>query len=615
VTLRTKLLLAQAPLALVLGLLGIASIGTVSAVGRQSERILAENYRSVLAAQRMKEALERLDSAAAFRVAGRPDKAGPLEAQNRARFEQELTAQEHNITEPGEAEATAKLRALWTTYSQQLDEFSELSSPEEKSAHYFNRLHPTFEKVRDAADYVLDLNQDAMVRKSEEAQRAARRQNTALIVATMSALLVGVLSSIWLTNRLLRPLSVLTLAARSIGGGDLDARAVVTGKDEISVLAREFNTMTASLRDYRRSSLGELLQAQQAAQAAIDSLPDPVLVLGNDGKLSNVNIAGETLLNIKAGTPADPLDSLDPALRAAIANVRNHVIGGHGALVPKGLEDAVRLDGPEGPRFLLPRASPVYSEEGSVVGASIVLQDVTRLMRFDELRNDLVATVAHEFRTPLTSLRMALHMVLDQVAGPLGDKQAELLYTARADCERLQSIVDDLLDMTKMRAGRVEVEMVPISSKTLVDAALDEQQGQAQAAGVRLTEQFDEPVLPVQADPERISLVLANLISNAIRHSPAGSTVTVGVKPSDLSVRFEISDEGPGIAREFQERVFEKFFRIPGTRGEGIGLGLYISREIVHAHGGEMGLQSEVGDGSRFWFTLPVAAARERSSA
>jgi signal transduction histidine kinase len=615
VTLRTKVLLAQAPLALVLGLLGIASIGTVSVLGRQSERILADNYRSVLAAQRMKEALERLDSAAAFRVAGRPDKAAPLESPNRARFEQELTAQEHNITEPGEAEATAKLRALWTMYSQQLDEFNKLSSPEEQRAYYFDRLHPTFEKVRDAADYVLDLNQDAMVRKSEEAQRAARRQNTALIVATMSALLVGVVSSIWLTNRLLRPLSVLTQAARSIGGGDLDARAVVSGKDEIAVLAREFNTMTASLRDYRRSSLGELLQAQQAAQAAIDSLPDPVLILGNDGKLSNVNIAGETLLNIKAGTPADPLDSLDPALRAAIANVRAHVIGGHGALVPKGLEDAVRLDGPEGPRFLLPRASPVYSEEGSVVGASIVLQDVTRLMRFDELRNDLVATVAHEFRTPLTSLRMALHMVLEQVAGPLDDKQAELLYTARGDCERLQSIVDDLLDLTKMRAGRVEVEMVPISSKTLVDAALDEHQGEAQAAGVRLAEQLDEPVLPVQADPERISLVLANLISNAIRHAPAGSTVTVRVKPSDLSVRFEVSDEGPGIAGEFQERVFEKFFRIPGTRGEGIGLGLYISREIVHAHGGEMGLQSEVGGGSRFWFSLPVAAARERSIA
>lgn len=614
-TLRTKVLLAQAPLALVLGLLGIASIGTVSVLGRQSERILADNYRSVLAAQRMKEALERLDSAAAFRVAGRPDKAASLESPNRARFEQELTAQEHNITEPGEAEATAKLRALWTMYSQQLDEFGKPSSPEEQRAYYFDRLHPTFEKVRDAADYVLDLNQDAMVRKSEEAQRAARRQNTALIVATMSALLVGVLSSIWLTNRLLRPLSVLTQAARSIGAGDLDARAVVSGKDEIAVLAREFNTMTASLRDYRRSSLGELLQAQQAAQAAIDSLPDPVLILGNDGKLSNVNIAGETLLNIKAGTPADPLDSLDPALRTAIANVRAHVIGGHGALVPKGLEDAVRLDGPEGPRFLLPRASPVYSEEGSVVGASIVLQDVTRLMRFDELRNDLVATVAHEFRTPLTSLRMALHMVLDQVAGPLDDKQAELLYTARGDCERLQSIVDDLLDLTKMRAGRVEVETVPISSKTLVDAALDEHQGEAQAAGVRLAEQLDEPVLPVQADPERISLVLANLISNAIRHAPAGSTVTVGVKPSDHSVRFEVSDEGPGIAGEFQERVFEKFFRIPGTRGEGIGLGLYISREIVYAHGGEMGLQSEVGGGSRFWFSLPVAAARERSSA
>ncbi len=607
-TLRTKLLLAQAPLALVLALLGVASVGTVSVLGRQSERILADNYRSVLAAQRMKEALERLDSAAVFRVAGRADKAAPMEAPNRARFEQELSIQEHNITEPGEAEATARVRGLWTAYQAQLDEFGKVASAERRSQDYFDRLQPTFASVKDAADFILDLNQDAMVRKSEQAQRAARQQNTALIAATLSALLVGVLSSIWLTSRLLRPLAVLTQAARSIGGGDLDARAIVGGKDEIAMLAAEFNAMTLSLRDYRRSSLGELLQAQQAAQAAIDSLPDPVIVLANDGSVSNVNVAGETLLGIKAGLSTDPLAALDPALRAALVSVRAHVIGGRGSLVPKGLEDAVRIDPAEGPRFLLPRASPVYSQEGAVVGATIVLQDVTRLMRFDELRNDLVATVAHELRTPLTSLRMALHMVLEEVAGPLGGKQAELLYTARGDCERLQSIVDDLLDLTRIRAGRVEVQTVSMSSKALVDAAVAEMQDHAHSAGVRLAVRLDEPILPVRADPERVSLVLNNLIANAVRHSPVGATVTVSTAPAPGLVRFEVKDEGPGIAKEFLERVFEKFFRIPGTRGEGIGLGLYISREIVQAHGGELGLQSEPGQGSRFWFSLPLAA-------
>jgi len=614
-TLRTKLLLAQAPLALVLGLLGVASVGTVSVLGRHSERILADNYRSVLAAQRMKEALERLDSAAVFRVAGRADKAAPMEAPNRARFQQELSIQEHNITEPGETDATAKVRARWTAYKSLLDQFGKLAAPEGRSSFYFDKLQPTFAAVKVAADFVLDLNQDAMVRKSEQAQRAARRQNTALIAATLGAMLVGVLSSIWLTSRLLRPLSVLTQAARSIGAGDLDARAVVSGKDEIAILASEFNAMTLSLRDYRRSSLGELLQAQQAAQAAIDSLPDPIIVLANDGSVSNVNVAGETLLNIKAGASADPLASLAPALRDALSNVRAHVIGGRGALVPKGLEEAVRIDPPEGPRFLLPRASPVYSEEGAVVGASIVLQDVTRLIRFDELRNDLVATVAHEFRTPLTSLRLALHMVLEEVTGPLGEKQTELLYTARGDCERLQSIVDDLLDLTKIRAGRVEVQTVAISSKTLIDAAVDEEREQAQAASVTLAVRLEEPILPVQADPERVSLVLTNLIANAVRHSPAGSTVTVATSHSGGSLRFEVADEGQGIAPEFSERVFERFFRIPGTRGEGIGLGLYISREIVQAHGGTMGLQSEPGRGSRFWFSLPLASAADRSGA
>src|SRR5439155_1296488 len=255
------------------------------------------------------------------------------------------------------------------------------------------------------------------------------------------------------------------LAVRRIGEGDLEARARIQGEDEIAQVGRELDTMADKLREYRSSSLGELLQAQQASQAAIDSLPDPILVVAADGTLLNVNESAERELQIQAGER--PLTRIDPDLRDAIEKVRAHVVAGKGPYLPRGLEEALHVRD----RRLLPRATPLYSEEGAVAGATIVLQDVTRLVRFDELKNDLVAT--------------------------------------------------------------------------------------------------------------------------AVRHSGPGSTVVVRAQPQHDSVRVEVEDHGEGIPAEYRSRIFAKFFRVPGTKGEGIGLGLYLAREIVLAHGGDMGVESE----------------------
>src|SRR5262249_49471195 len=154
------------------------------------------------------------------------------------------------------------------------------------------------------------------------------------------------------------------------------------GKDEIAALAKEFNTMVSRLQKYRDSSLGELLQAQQDLQAAIDSLPDPVLVVASGGELLNVNRAAEVLLGVRPETGSDWLASIDPEVRAMIDRVRTHVLSGKGPYVPRGLEEAATLRAPEGERKILPRASPVYNEERTVIGTTIVLQDVTRLLRF-----------------------------------------------------------------------------------------------------------------------------------------------------------------------------------------------------------------------------------------
>jgi len=607
VTLRRRLLLAQVPLAAALLVVGAASLRTVAFLGDSSETILQDNYRSVLAAQRMGDALDGLDREALLRALGQPP--GEPAAVLRDRFESELKVQEGNVTEPGEGEATERLRAAWNGYR---DQEREQAAAREKLSAYLGPLQNVSMAVRSSIDEVLALNQDAMVRKSNQARRSAQRLLHLMLGATVAALALGLLASFALTARIVKPLSSLSLAVRRFGEGDVQSRAIPRGRDEIAALATEFNTMADRLEEYRKSSLGDLIQAQQASQAAIDSLPDPVLVLDAAGGILNLNRAAESLLKMGPGEGAGtPIHALDPALRERVEAIQAHVLAGKGAVVPRGFDEAIRVDLSDGPHRLLPRATALYSEEGAVTGVTVVLQDVTRLVRFDELKNDLVATVAHEFRTPLTSLRMAVHMCAEEAAGPLTPQQADLMAAARQDCERLQGIVDDILDLSRIQAGRIEIHARALDAGALVQEAVREAEGSARSADVELRLDAPPQPVPLQADGERIGVVLANLLANAIRHTPAGGRVVARLRQTANGARFEVQDTGEGIPAQYQERIFDRFFQVPGSRQGGVGLGLYISREVVRAHGGEMGAESEVGKGSTFWFTLPAAPAPE----
>lgn len=568
-TLRSRLLLAQAPLVLALLLLGAMAVITLARVGESGQRVLEDNYRSVLATQRITEQLERMDSAALFIIAGERERGVAQQAAQRPPLEAELAIQKGNITEPGEAEATQRLQATWTRYQSTFDAFLQEKSPEATRARYFDSLAPAFQDAKAAASSILALNQDAMVRKSDGLRKQSERVNTLMALAMMAALGFGLFFTTSLVQRAIRPMSVLSQAVRRLGQGDVEARAVVEGRDEVAQLARDFNTMAERLGQYRKSSLGELLQAQAVSQAAIDSLPDPVLVLGADGGLLNVNAAAEDTLHLRLDEGGDALGRVEPEVRAVLERVRAYVVGGRGAYQPRGYEEAVRVEAPaDGGRWLLPRGSPVHGETGEVVGATLILQDVTRLRRFDELKNDLVATVAHEFRTPLTSLRMAIHLVAEGVVGPVTEKQADLLFAAREDCERLQGIVDDLLDLSRIQSGQLQLDVREVSTEELVAHALAAQRAVAEDRGVRLSQTLSPDVETVRVDPDRLQLVLGNLVGNGVKHTPRGGEVSVHVRRDGIHARFEVRDTGEGIPAQEQARIFEKFYRAPGAPGE-----------------------------------------------
>jgi two-component system, NtrC family, sensor histidine kinase KinB len=605
-----KLLLAQTPIALALAVVGIFSVVAISYLGSHSQGIMKDNYRSVLAAQRMKEAIERMDSAALFMVAGQQQKGVEQGEKYRPVLEAELKVQEGNITERGEKEFTMGLRTAWTDYQLKYDRLQKSGTTNDMRTLYFAELEAAFYKVKSTADEILAINQDAMLHKSDEVRRTAERMNAITITVVLVAFVLGLVVSTFLTRRMLQPVSALSDATRKIGEGDFNTRAHVRGNDELAQLARDFNSMAARLAEYRKSSLGELLQAHLSMQAAIDSLPDPVIIFGTKGELQNTNLAAQTLLGLRAGEgQKEPLKSLAASVSNVIERMRSHVLSGKGAFQPRGFEDAVQLPTLLGDRQFLPRATPVYETQGVIVGATVILQDVTRLRRLEELKNDVVATVAHEFRTPLTSLRMAVHLCTEQVVGPLTEKQAELLGTAREDCDRLQTMVDDLLDLSRIESGRAELFPLPTPVSELIEHALDEHKAEAAGKGVRLNADLHSADVTVLADHERIGHVFSNLIGNAIRYTPGDGAITVRAEVKNGVVRFTVSDPGKGIPKEYQARLFEKFFRVPdNTDHKGTGLGLYIAREIVRGHGGDIGVESEAGKGSTFWFTLPTKA-------
>jgi two-component system, NtrC family, sensor histidine kinase KinB len=270
----------------------------------------------------------------------------------------------------------------------------------------------------------------------------------------------------------------------------------------------------------------------------------------------------------------------------------------------------VRLEGSDDLADVAQRMNEVGAElarlKAAAEDARRAREEGGRLRHLED--SNWIATVAHELRTPLTSVRMAIHLCLEEAAGPLTERQRELLAAGREDGERLQATVDELLDLSRIQAGGLHLERTRVSAQELAADVRDAHERLALSRGVRLSVEVLPDCAPAHADRERAALALTNLVGNAIRHTPEGGRVVITAAREGEMVRFEVADEGEGIPAEYQTRVFDRFFRIPGRPGGASGLGLAIARDVVIAHGGTIGVESAAGRGSRFWFTLPVAA-------
>jgi signal transduction histidine kinase len=243
-----------------------------------------------------------------------------------------------------------------------------------------------------------------------------------------------------------------------------------------------------------------------------------------------------------------------------------------------------------------------------VTGVILILKDVTEQLEHDELKRGVISTVSHQLKTPLTSIRMALHLLLDEKVGSLTPKQTELLIAAREDSDRLHRILENLLDISRIVSGKVAMEIHMAQPHQLVLEAVESFRSAARDRGVGLLTDLPGDMADVWADTQQIGHVFANLLSNALRYTDSGGKVTVSARTEEEQVQFSISDTGRGIPERYLPRIFDRFFRVPGQETEsGIGLGLAIVKEIVEAHGGAVSVESREGEGSTFLFTLPRA--------
>ena len=608
ISLRIRTHLALLPLLALMAIFGGAGVFLLNRLGERIDAILRENYDSVRYMERLKESLERIDSSYAFALAGQEQKARDQYQQQWPAYEKHLNLEHQNITLVGEQALADKLSALSVLYRKRGNAFYE--RPAKNPARHEDYFGPggllaTFKEIKDTADEILRLNQDNMEQASRDAQVLVQESVAGLIIGLGLAAIVGGFFAWRAVETTLQPIRALIRSAQGIRAGNLDQVVPVLTNDELGDLAKEFNAMARQLRQYRQSDYARLLRAQRTSQATIDSFPDPVLVVDPDGKIEMSNPAAQRLFGFPgksgdktAASPWLPPESLQAPLKEALQSQRPYL--------PEEFDHAVLLHTDGKDHSFLPHILPIRDPWGYTLGAAVLLQDVTRFRLLDQIKSDLVATASHELKTPLTSIRLAHHLLLEEAVGPLTSKQTELLLDARDNTERLLAVVNNLLDLTRLERGREYLDMKPTSPTELLRSAAQTIQHRAEDKGITIAVEVPDDIPPLAVDMQRLGHALGNLLDNALTYTDRGGRITLSAALADDRIVLAVVDTGIGIAPEHLPHIFDRFSRIPNqSRGAGTGLGLAIVREIVTAHGGNVTCESQPGKGATFRIRLP----------
>ncbi|TVT38388.1 HAMP domain-containing protein [Hymenobacter setariae] len=585
--LKTKITLGFLAMLVLLLSIGGYSYYSLRQLDRASRGVLRANLYSIELGQNMLRALDQLGQPTAADTAGT------------AQFAAALREESHNVTEPGEQRVVDELQRY----------FRLLGRPAQPGV-----VATTPVTLRRLTNQMIELNTKAITRKIEQANRRADRANdNQLIILTVAVLLaLALVGSV--PEAAVQPLRKLTAALDHATERNFSASIPRESHDEFGLVVLAFNRMLSQLREYRTSTAAELITARNRAASIVNTLDEGLLLLDENRQILLANPVMCELLGLPAdklvGRPASivrlendllqtmllPLDAPNREAAVAAAPLLHIAQRGEEAFYRLAVQDLVSFN--------------EVSEKTEFVGQMLTLRNVSDFKKLDQVKSNFLATVSHELKTPLSSINLNTKLLQDERLP--ADERLRVTGHIRQETQRLQRMVSELLDVSRLDLGTgIQLDVRPTNLAEVLGYATATVQPQVTDKQLHLDVQLSAELPAVRADVEKSTWVLINLMANAIRYSPLGGTLTVRAVPAGGVVQVSVQDRGPGIAAENHEKIFQRFAQIPdktGYRG-GSGLGLSIAREFITAQGGRLWVESELGSGSCFFFTLPVAEA------
>jgi NtrC-family two-component system sensor histidine kinase KinB len=565
--------------------LGAFAVVTVHRLGGAIRVTLYRNYTSIEAAGYMHEALYRVQIGAANGTVS------VLLTANHDLFAHWIGVELADITEDGEAPLANDIAARGRHL------FDELARGVRPPPEEFSALH-------ERLDRLIAINEVAMFRADSRSTRMSDRLAYEFASGLLILLLLGTLLSWTQAWILSQPLTELADHLRSFSLRGPSVRLREQPLSELQAVAAEFNRMAERLEKFEQLNVDRLIYEKGKTEAIIECLEDGIMLIDPGGVVTHLNDVGGIILGIERGealgSAFDDLNSSSPhylRVRTALRSIATQPIEA------QRVEVDLHVRGRDHSYILKP--VPLRQGDGQFFGTILILQDITYLRDKDRARTNLVATLSHEIKTPLTSLGLSVELLLRRA--DLDVEQRELLTSIDEDAARMRRLTSNLLDLARGQGPAIAMQFVPTDLLQLTRTVISGFALQATQKGVRLEQTFDQPALEIVADPLKLSWVISNLIANALRYTPAGGAIGVAAGPTDKGPRLTVKDTGPGIPTELREHLFERFAQgsVNGAEPGSAGLGLAIAKEIVEAHGGRIFVASEPGRGTCFTVELP----------
>jgi two-component system, NtrC family, sensor histidine kinase KinB len=610
--LKKKILIGYGFAFTLMGLVATWAIINLWSLGKTTDAILRDYYQSILAVENMVDALGRQDSGILLVLMGDIEKGIAQYRENDALFLEWLGRSRDSIAVAGEREVIHAIELEYGEYARKINEVYSFEGKRGVSQPftlntYKESILPVFSRVKATCLELRTMNEKTMYSDSEKARQVARRAIWSTVFVASVASFIALFFSLVFAERLVLPLRRFVEAAKKISAGEFSVQLSVETRDELGQLAVEFNRMTAELRRYHMMNVDRIVAEKNKGEAILASIEDGLVVFDTDRKVTGINPAGCQILNVdfseKEVLHCEQILPMNSICEIVAETIRT----GTQPDIPDDRR-IITLKNGESARYYLFSATAIGQRDHSLSGVVLLLKDITQLREVERLKSEFVMAASHELRTPLTSLGMGIDLLIEHAVQYLPEREKELLHAAHDEVHRMKSMVHDLLDLSKIETGRIDLEFEKIPVATLFEHARDIFKGQVSMKHINLTIDDTEFMPLVRADTNKIVWVLSNLISNALRYVDEGGHIRLSAERKGAELNLAVADDGSGIPPEYQSLIFQKFVRVNRQESGRTGLGLAICREIVRAHGGTIRVESNPGKGSTFTFTLPVVS-------